>query len=160
MRGIATTAVTAMSRSPVPFWKTTPLPRMSRAEWESLCDGCGLCCLQKLEDEHTGRIYYTNVACRLLDRQSCRCSDYAHRRLRVPDCIELTPQSIGDYRWLPETCSYRLLAEGEELPEWHHLVCGDRDAVHRAGVSRAGRMLGEDEVRDEDLEDYIIFRIG
>ena len=133
---------------------------MNRAEWESLCDGCGLCCLQKLEDEHTGRIYYTNVACRLLDRQSGRCSDYAHRRLRVPDCIELTPQTIVDYCWLPETCSYRLLAEGEELPAWHHLVCGDRDAVHRAGVSRVGRMLGEDEVRDEHLEDYIIFRIG
>ncbi len=149
-----------MSRSPAPFWKTTPLARMSRAEWESVCDGCGLCCLQKLEDEHTGRIYYTNVACRLLDRQSGRCSDYAHRRLRVPDCIELTPDTLVDYRWLPETCGYRLLAEGEELPEWHHLVCGDRDAVHRAGVSRVGRMLGEDEVRDEDLEDYIIFRIG
>ncbi len=149
-----------MNRSTAPFWKTTPLERMSRAQWESVCDGCGLCCLQKLEDEHTGRIYYTNVACRLLDPQTCRCSDYAHRRLRVSDCIELTPQTISDYRWLPETCSYRLLAEGRGLPDWHHLVCGDRDAVHRAGISYAGRMISEDEVHEDDWEDHIIFRIG
>lgn len=143
-----------------PFWKTTALADMSREQWESLCDGCGLCCLQKLEDEQTGRIYYTNVACRLLDLETCRCSDYTHRHLYVPDCIELTPETIGDYNWLPETCAYRLLAEGKDLPEWHHLVCGDPDAVHRAGISRAGRMISEERVREEDLEDHIIFRIG
>lgn len=143
-----------------PFWKTTPLAEMNREQWEALCDGCGLCCLQKLEDEHTGRIYYTNVACRLLDLETCRCSDYAHRHLHVPDCIELTPETIAEYRWLPETCAYRLLAEGKELPDWHYLVCGDLDAVHRAGISRAGRMISEDRVREEDWEDHIIFRIG
>jgi hypothetical protein len=143
-----------------PFWKTKTLAEMDREEWESLCDGCGLCCLQKLENEYTRRIYYTRVACRLLDLQSCRCTDYAGRRDRVPDCIQLLPATAHDYRWLPETCSYRLRAQGQELPDWHHLVCGDRAAVHRAGISRAGRMLSENEVAEEDWEDHIIFRIG
>ena len=149
-----------MNRVHEPFWKTIPIDRMTPEQWESLCDGCVLCCLQKLENEHSGRFYYTNIACRLLDLETSRCSDYAHRQLRVPDCIQLTPRTIGDHPWLPETCGYRLVAEGRDLPQWHHLVCGDRDAVHRAGISRAGRMVSEEEVREEDWEDYIIFRIG
>lgn len=148
-----------MSRTDEPFWNTIPMARMNREQWESLCDGCGLCCLHKLEDENTGRFYYTNVACRLLDLDTARCRDYPHRHRRVPDCIELTPQTIADYGWLPTTCSYRLLSEGKDLPPWHHLVCGDHDAVHRAGISRIGRMVSEDEVREEDWEDHIIFRL-
>jgi len=143
-----------------PFWKTKPLEAMDREEWESLCDGCGLCCLQKLEDEYTRRVYYTRVACRLLDLQSCNCRDYGRRRDLVPDCIALAPADALAYRWLPESCAYRLLAQGEDLPSWHHLVCGDRSAVHRAGISRAGQMLSEEEVREEEWEDHIIFRIG
>jgi len=143
-----------------PFWSRKTLDQLNREEWESLCDGCGLCCLQKLEDEYTRRIYYTEVACKLLDRQSCRCTEYARRQEFVPDCISLAPAAASEYHWLPETCAYRLVAHGEDLPPWHHLVCGDRGAVHRAGISRAGRMLSETGVPEETWEDHIIFRVG
>jgi uncharacterized protein len=151
---------TPMAASATPFWKRKTLEQLDAQEWESLCDGCGLCCLQKLQDEYTQRIYYTRVACRLLDQQSCRCTDYARRRERVPDCVQLSPAEAHEYRWLPESCAYRLLAEGQELPSWHHLVCGDPSAVHRAGISRAGQMLPEDAVPEDDWEDHIIFRVG
>lgn len=143
------------------FWKRKTLTEMNQEEWESLCDGCGLCCLQKLEDEDDpAAIYYTRIACKLLDRDSCQCSNYSNRRQQVPDCIQLTPKDAGDFAWLPPSCGYRLVAEGEDLPPWHHLVCGDRKAVHKAGISQAGRMLAEDAVDEDDWEEHIIFRVG
>ncbi|WP_448585997.1 YcgN family cysteine cluster protein [Thermaurantiacus sp.] len=136
------------------FWERFPLAGLTRAEWEALCDGCGRCCLHKLEDEETGELFLTNVACRLLDRASCRCTDYRQRKLRVPDCVALRPGEIADLDWLPSTCAYRRLDAGRPLPEWHHLVCGDREAVHRAGASVRGWTVSEEEAGD--LEDHII----
>lgn len=142
-----------------PFWERKSLAEMSQEEWESLCDGCGLCCLQKLEDaEDPDSIYYTRIACKLLDLSTARCSNYPERQKFVPDCIQLKPEAVGGYNWLPHTCAYRLLSEGQPLPIWHPLVCGDPDAVHAAGVSQLGRMLSEEEVPDEEWENYLIFR--
>ncbi|NHN79747.1 YcgN family cysteine cluster protein [Azotobacter chroococcum] len=143
-----------------PFWKRKTLDQLDAGEWESLCDGCGLCCLQKLEDEEDGGVYYTRIACRLLDLETCRCRDYANRRQSVPDCIQLTAAQAGEFQWLPPTCAYRLLAEGKDLPLWHPLVCGDPQAVHRERISQAGRMLSETAVAEDDWEDYLIFRAG
>jgi|YNPMSStandDraft_1061717.scaffolds.fasta_scaffold10835_1 uncharacterized cysteine cluster protein YcgN (CxxCxxCC family) len=127
----------------LPFWRRKTLAQMTRAEWESLCDGCGRCCLHKLRDADTGRLHHTNVACRLLDLHACRCSDYAHRQARVPDCVRLTPARVARLDWLPSSCAYRLLQEGKDLPPWHPLVCGDPEAVHRAGASVRGRAVPE-----------------
>ncbi|QLF94354.1 YcgN family cysteine cluster protein [Pseudomonas sp. ABC1] len=143
-----------------PFWIRKTLSQLDRDEWESLCDGCGLCCLQKLEDEEDGAVYYTRVACKLLDLQTCQCSDYPARRASVPDCIQLTAADAVDFKWLPPTCGYRLVAEGKDLPLWHHLVCGDRQAVHDERISQAGRMIAEDSVDEDDWEQYLIFRAG
>jgi len=126
-----------------PFWQTKSLAEMSRAEWESLCDGCGRCCLHKLRDDATNEISWTNVACRLLDSESCRCSDYANRRRRVPDCIKLTPHNIASLPWMPGSCAYRRLHEGKTLPAWHPLVTGDAESVHAAGVSVRGQTISE-----------------
>ena len=137
-----------------PFWKAKPLDRMTRAEWESLCDGCGRCCLHKLRDEDTGRLAFTNVACRLLNIPSCRCADYGNRRAWVPDCVRLTPGRLSKIDWLPPTCAYRLLAEGKELMWWHPLVSGDPETVHRAGVSVRGKAVRE---RDAGpFEDHVV----
>lgn len=143
-----------------PFWKRKTLAQLDESEWESLCDGCGLCCLQKLEDEEDGAVYYTRIACRLLDLTHCRCKDYANRWRTVPDCVQLTASDAGRFAWLPPTCAYRLLAEGKDLPLWHVLVCGDEQAVHRERISQAGRMLSEACVPEEDWESYLIFRSG
>jgi uncharacterized cysteine cluster protein YcgN (CxxCxxCC family) len=132
------------ARSPGDFWEL-PLESLSRAEWEALCDGCGKCCLHKLEDDDTGEIYFTDVACRLLDVDTARCRDYRHRRAHVPDCLRLTPRRAAEATWLPKTCAYRLRANGAPLPDWHYLVCGDREAVHRLGHSVAGKVVPEDE---------------
>ncbi len=137
-----------------PFWRRKSLAAMSLEEWESLCDGCGRCCLHKLEDADSGELFDTNVACRLLDHQSCRCRRYQERRQQVPDCIALTSDNVADFQWLPRTCAYRRLAEGKDLPAWHPLVSGDTESVHRAGVSVRGRVVCERRVRD--LESHIV----
>ena len=149
-----------MAAKTEPFWKRKSLAQLDRDEWESLCDGCGLCCLQKLEDDEDGSVYYTRIACKLLDLATCRCSNYAERKRFVPDCIQLTPEQADQFRWLPPTCAYRLVAEGKDLLPWHHLVCGDRQAVHDARISQAGRMLSETAVAEEDWEEHLIFRAG
>lgn len=127
------------------FWETKTLGEMTRDEWEALCDGCGKCCLHKLEDEDTGELVPTNVACRLLDRRTGRCKDYRNRRAHVPDCVRLTPAKLDTIEWLPSTCAYRLLADGEKLPEWHPLETGDPDSVKRAGHSVSGWTVSEDD---------------
>ncbi|MCZ8173538.1 MAG: YcgN family cysteine cluster protein [Novosphingobium sp.] len=124
------------------FWER-PIESLNRAEWEALCDGCGNCCLHKVEDEDTGAVYMTNVACKLLDLQTARCCDYRDRKRQVPDCVQLTPALAHQLEWLPETCAYRLRADGLPLPDWHYLVCGDPEAVHSAGISVRGRAIGE-----------------
>ena len=138
------------------FWEEKSLRQMSREEWESLCDGCGKCCVHKLEDEETGELFPTNVACRLLDRRTGRCKDYKHRHAYVPDCVRLTPEKLKELEWLPSTCAYRLLADGEPLPEWHPLITGDPESVHRAGQSVRGWTVSEDEAGD--LEHHLVER--
>jgi uncharacterized cysteine cluster protein YcgN (CxxCxxCC family) len=130
---------------------------MTKAEWESLCDGCGRCCLVKLEDEDTGDIYFTDVTCKLFDAETCRCTDYAHRRRRVRDCIKLTPASARDLSWLPPSCAYRLIAEGRDLAWWHPLISGSPSSVHEAGISVRGRVrLSETQVLLEDYPAHIV----
>ncbi len=143
-----------MPASDQPFWKTKKLGQMTQAEWESLCDGCGKCCLNKLIDVDTDKLYFTNVVCKLLDTKSCQCTKYPERHKHVKDCVQLTPRNVKKLRWLPETCAYRLVAEGKDLYAWHHLVCGDRKAVHKAGVSVRGRVISETEAGD--LEDHLV----
>lgn len=137
-----------------PFWRTKALDDMSPEEWESLCDGCAKCCLIKLEDVDTGELAYTDVACRLLELDLCRCTDYPNRTVRVPDCLQVTPELARTAGWLPSTCAYRLLAEGKELHWWHPLVSGDPDTVHQAGMSARNRAIHES--RRVDPEDRIV----
>jgi len=136
------------------FWRHKRLDQFTEAEWEALCDGCAKCCLHRLEDEQTRRIYFTNVHCRLLDTETGRCTDYPNRSRRVEDCITLTPERLRDPYWLPATCAYRLLAEGKPLPDWHPLVSGDPESVAAAGQRLCGRTLCEDEA--DDLEHHIV----
>ncbi|MGX9428652.1 MULTISPECIES: YcgN family cysteine cluster protein [Bradyrhizobium] len=139
------------------FWKTKTLEQMSNVEWESLCDGCGRCCLEKLEDEDTGKIYFTHVSCKLLDAGRCACKDYPNRSDKVPDCVRLTPENVRSLNWLPPSCGYKLVAEGRDLYWWHPLISGDPNTVHEAGVSVRGRVQGtEDEIPDAELEDHIV----
>lgn len=126
-----------------PFWITKRLDDMTRDEWESLCDGCARCCLHKLEDEDTGEVFYTDVACRLLDMESCTCTRYSERKRLVPTCVVMSPASVRDLGWLPSTCAYRLIDEGKELQWWHPLVSGDPETVHQAGISVRGRATSE-----------------
>jgi uncharacterized cysteine cluster protein YcgN (CxxCxxCC family) len=140
-----------------PFWIGKSLEDFSQAEWESLCDGCGRCCLVKLEDEDTGEIHFTDLGCKLLDGKTCRCSDYRRRRQRVRDCLKLTPESVRALPWLPPSCAYRLIAEGKGLAWWHPLVSGSAETVHEAGVSVRGRVAAlETEVKLDDYPNYIV----
>ena len=138
------------------FWVEKSLKHMTRAEWESLCDGCGKCCIHKLEDEESGALFATNVACRLLDRHNGRCTNYKHRRAYVPECVRLTPEKLLELDWLPSTCAYLLLAQGKDLPDWHPLVTGDPESVHKAGQSTRGWTISEDEAGE--LEFHLIDR--
>ena len=144
-----------MPQKSPPFWTTTPLSQMTQSEWESLCDGCAKCCLEKLEDEETREIYYTHIVCDRLDLETCRCTCYRQRSERVPTCVTLKPTHLENPYWLPPTCAYRLLAEGKTLPDWHPLVSGDPGSVERAGHSIRGRCIPASEV-DDDWEFHLI----
>jgi uncharacterized protein len=141
-----------------PFWTAKTLEQLSPQEWEALCDGCGKCCLAKLEDEDNGDIYWTSVGCRLFDAGACRCRDYGNRLEKVPDCVRLTPDNVRTIAWLPQTCAYRLVAEGRDLYWWHHLVSGSRETVHQAGISVRGR-VSACETRLSDTDDYLDYML-
>ena len=139
-----------------PFWETKSLGQMTVKEWESLCDGCGLCCLVRFEDEETGEVIPTRVHCRLFDADKCACSNYADRKQHVPECIKLTPYNIEDLEWMPPSCAYRRLYEGKSLPLWHPLITGDPESVHEAGVGIRGQTFSEALLADpEDALDYV-----
>lgn len=141
-----------------PFWETKSLAEMTAREWESLCDGCGKCCMSKLIDEETDEIHHTTVACRLFDAATCRCSDYANRQDEVVDCVRLTPDNVRELAWLPKTCAYRLVDEGKPLHDWHPLVSGDPMSVHEAGMSVLGRVTAheQDMAHDGDYLDHLV----
>lgn len=138
------------------FWERKSLAQMSPDEWESLCDGCGKCCLHKLEDEDSGEVYYTDIACRYLAASDCRCQAYQARQQKVPDCLVLTPERLNEFHWLPDTCAYRLLAQNNPLPNWHPLITGDPRTVHSAGISAAGRIYSEARVPEQDWQEHVI----
>ena len=142
--------------SELPFWERLTLEEMDDAQWESLCDGCARCCMIKLEDGDTGAVEYTGVVCRLLDRDSCRCTRYPDRHRLVPDCVTLGPREARSFHWLPDTCAYRILAEGGRLPDWHPLRTGDPASVHRAGISVRGQVLSEEDVHPDGLEEHVV----
>jgi uncharacterized cysteine cluster protein YcgN (CxxCxxCC family) len=136
------------------FWETKKLHEMTTGEWESLCDGCGKCCLHKLEDEDTREIFFTSVVCNLIDLKTCRCTRYSERTRLVPECLDLKQHDFAEFNWLPATCAYRLLSDGKELPVWHPLVSGSAESVKEAGVSISSYAMKESEI--DDLEDHII----
>ncbi len=139
-----------------PFWEALALADMSAEQWERLCDGCGRCCAVKLQDVETGAVHYTRAACRLLDTESCRCTDYANRARRVADCAVLSPDGASSFGWLPASCAYRRLAEGRTLAPWHPLVSDDPESVHLAGISVRGQLISEMHVHDEDLPAMLV----
>ena len=140
------------------YWETIPLQDMTAQEWEGLCDGCGKCCLNKLEDIDTGELIFTRVACRLFDDTTCRCANYTERKRLVPECVVLTPDTLDEIAyWMPETCAYRLLHEGKQLPDWHPLVTGDTASTHTAGISVLAQTVPEHTIDVEDWEDYPLY---
>ena len=139
-----------------PFWKVTPLEQMSPTEWESICDGCGKCCLQKLQDDETDEIYYTNLSCHQLNTKTCQCKVYETRQIKVPTCITLTPEQIDEFKWLPDTCSYRVLQETNELPNWHPLIVGNNTEMLSQGLTVQHYAVNENSVDEEDWETHII----
>lgn len=138
------------------FWKNKTLSEMSLEEWEALCDGCGICCLYKIEDEDTGEVHLTNVACRFLDEVSCVCKLYNDRKSAMPTCVKLTPTNVANLDWLPDTCAYRLILKGKPLPDWHYLISGDPKSVHRAGISVLDKVVDESFINMNKLEDYVV----
>ena len=150
------TPVKRRKRATGPFWETKRLSEMTRPEWESLCDGCGQCCMLKVEDEDTAQIFVTRLACKLLDISSCQCRDYADRHASVPDCVVLTPGNVDTFPWLPATCAYRVLAEGRKLAWWHPLISGDPLTVHEAGISVRTWARSEKGVKPSAITRYIV----
>jgi len=138
-----------------PFWETKTLKEMTSAEWESLCDGCGRCCLYVLHNEETGDVFETDVACKLFDAKKRRCTDYENRQKRVPDCVRLTPENAGGLNWMPDSCAYKRLANGKSLPDWHPLITGDSATVAQAGIAVSPDLIPEGEIDDELLETRI-----
>ena len=138
------------------FWEVKSLAEMTQHEWESLCDGCGRCCLNKLEDEDTGEIYFTNVACKLLDLEKCRCSDYVNRKHSMPDCMILSFDNHEALEVMPSTCAYSLLNQGKTLPEWHPLITGNKESVTEANISISGKVVSEDNIHYEQLPEHLI----
>lgn len=138
------------------FWKNYALDALNQAEWEALCDGCGLCCLVKLEDNETWEVSYTKVSCKLLDCKTAQCSDYPNRMQHVPDCIQLNYDLLQKIQWLPSSCAYRRLNEGKKLPTWHYLNTGTRDSILAARKSAAGRCISELEVDEDEIDEYIV----
>lgn len=138
------------------WWQEKSLAELSASEWEALCDGCAKCCLHKLEDEDSGEVFYTKVRCRYLDEQACRCTDYGNRSVLMPNCIRLRPDEIDNLEWLPSTCAYRLRANQQALPDWHPLVSGDSNSVHKAGVSIRGRAISDEYVHPDGYDEHIV----
>lgn len=143
-------------KNALPWWKQKTLAEMSRDEWESLCDHCAKCCLIKLEDEDDRTVYYTDIACDLLDGKTCQCGDYANRETLVPECLRLTPDNLEPLYWMPPSCAYRLLNEGKNLPTWHHLVSGDGESIHRMKQSVVGRFVYAASVTEDDWENRVV----
>ncbi|WP_300675408.1 YcgN family cysteine cluster protein [Desulfoluna sp.] len=141
------------------FWENTPLDRMTQKQWESLCDGCGLCCMEKLEDAETGAIYVTSVACQYLDLESSRCRIYENRTFINDVCVQLTPADVAKYRWLPETCAYRRVLEGRPLPDWHPLLCGSAKQMKKAGATACDRAVSGDAIHPDDLHHFIDYEV-
>lgn len=143
-----------------PYWKTKNLAEMSKSEWEDICDGCGKCCCIRLEDEDTAAIYITDVVCHLFDKKDCRCSDYANRSKKVPDCVTLTPDNVASLTWMPKTCAYRLLSEGQDLPPYHHLITGSRNSIHEAGMSVQHAVISETLIAEDELPRRLVIWAG
>ncbi|MBE9516066.1 MAG: YcgN family cysteine cluster protein [Proteobacteria bacterium] len=138
------------------FWEQKTLQEMNQQEWESLCDGCAVCCVLKIQDEDTDEIFFTNIVCHFLDSENGRCGDYDNRCKNVPTCIQLTPENADQLYWMPNTCAYRLLAEGKPLPQWHHLISGDRESVHHSSISIRGRVVSEAHIHPDDVDEFVV----
>ena len=145
-----------MSEGQAPFWQRKQLAELSAEEWESLCDGCARCCLHKYEDEDSEELFNTRVVCRLLDEDRCQCTSYHDRHKYVPECLYLKPQQVSEFHWLPKSCAYRTVSEGRPLPWWHHLVSGNRETVHEAGISVRGKVISEEHVHPDGWDEHII----